>query len=124
MTTILFDLETDGLLDEVSKVHCLCLTYPHTEGDDVLSYHDHSDLPREGTLAEGLEKLRQATVLCGHNIAGFDLPVLRKLFDFDWDARSTTPSSGLGWCTATGASGTLHSWIVTCCRGALLALTP
>lgn len=85
MTTILFDLETDGLLDEVSKVHCLCLTYPHTDGDDVLSYHDHSDLPREGTLAEGLEKLRQATVLCGHNIAGFDLPVLRKLFEFDWD---------------------------------------
>lgn len=84
MTTILFDLETDGLLDEVSKVHCLCITYPHTEGDDVLSYHDNEELPRDGTLVEGLDKLRKAGVLCGHNIAGYDLPVLRKLFDFDW----------------------------------------
>lgn len=84
MSVILFDLETDGLLDEVSKVHCLCITYPHTEGDDVLSYHDDKELPRDGTLAEGLDKLREAGVLCGHNIAGYDLPVLRKLFDFDW----------------------------------------
>ena len=63
MTTILFDLETDGLLDEVSKVHCLCITYPHTEGDDVLRYHDDKDLPRDGTLAEGLDKLREARAL-------------------------------------------------------------
>ena len=66
---IIFDIETDGLLQDVTKVHCLVMQ--DTKSGKVFSYHGES-------LQEGLTILSQTPEIGGHNIIGFDLPVLKK----------------------------------------------
>lgn len=71
MQYTIFDIETNGLLDNVSKIHCL-------------SYQKFED----GTLTEknsitNYEEIKNfiqtQSILIGHNIIRYDLPVLKKL---------------------------------------------
>jgi DNA polymerase-1 len=71
-----WDCETNGLLPEVTNVWCLVITNADTK--ETFSYSDYdSELPN---LKEGLDKLHTANELIGHNIIGYDLAVLKKLF--------------------------------------------
>ena len=63
---MIFDCETDGLLDEATKVHVLA----YQSGDTVRYTHDYNEMRNI---------LTQATVLIGHDICRFDVPVLEKL---------------------------------------------
>jgi DNA polymerase-1 len=82
---LVFDIETDGLWPEVSKVYVLCTE--DTDTGEQLQYSDYdSDLP---PLQEGLEALKQAKILVGHNIIGYDLMVLKYLLEWE-PAESTT----------------------------------
>lgn len=64
-----FDIETDGI--EATKVHCVCVK-------DIDVGHTMRFGPQE--VEDALGKLGRAVVLIGHNISGYDLPVLRRLF--------------------------------------------
>ena len=81
MERILFDIETDGLLPELTKVHSLVLIDLDT--GDLVSCAD-----QEGyrSVDEGIDILYGAKLLVGHNIQGFDLPALHKTHQFDTDA--------------------------------------
>lgn len=81
MERILFDIETDGLLPELTKVHSLVLIDLDT--GDLVSCAD-----QEGyrSIDEGIDILYGAKLLVGHNIQGFDLPALHKTHQFDTDA--------------------------------------
>lgn len=81
MKRILFDIETDGLLDELTKVHSLVLIDLDT-GDMVSCADQKTYRP----IAEGIDLLYGAELLVGHNIQGFDLPALHKVYQFDTDA--------------------------------------
>ena len=72
---LIFDIETDGLIQDVTQIHCLSIYDTTTK--EILSYNDQS-LTR--TISEGLLFLQQADCIIGHNIIGFDLPVIHKLF--------------------------------------------
>lgn len=71
-----FDIETNGLLPAVSKCHSL-----------VLINHDtkelHSFSSKNGDIQHGLKMLSEASIVFGHNIIGYDIPVLKHLFP-DW----------------------------------------
>ena len=99
MIEVVFDVETDGLLNEATKVHLICLCDTSNAEREVRVYHDQSALASDGPLADGLAALRRANVLVGHNIQGFDLPVLRKLTGFETDAavRDTLILSRVLW---------------------------
>lgn len=77
----LFDLETNGLLDHPDlRIHCLVTVDLDTER--MYSYVPPEWVDRvdcEGTIEEGLEVLTRATRLHGHNIAGYDYPVIERL---------------------------------------------
>jgi len=73
---IVMDCETDGLYEEVSKVHCLVLRCMNT--DVVISCTNSA--PDRPTIEEGLALLANAERVYGHNIIDFDIPVLRKLY--------------------------------------------
>ena len=78
-TWYVFDIETDGLYDKASKVHCIVL-YDINSGD-FLSFDP-------GSIDSALEHLSRADVLIGHNICFYDIPVLKKLFpDVEINAR-------------------------------------
>ena len=68
-----FDLETDNLYDDVTKIHCLVLY--DINRDQTFTYGPDC-------IAAGLEHLATADVLIGHNILFFDVPVIRKLYPF------------------------------------------
>ena len=73
-----FDLETDGLFDKVSVIHCLVI-------HDVVSGKTFSYGPAD--INVGLDHLLMADVLIGHNILFYDLPVIKKLFP-QWETKA------------------------------------
>jgi DNA polymerase-1 len=67
-----FDIEANGLLDTVTKVHCICAV--DLETDNVYNFGPDQ-------LHEAKELLEKADFLVGHNIIGYDLPVVRQVLD-------------------------------------------
>lgn len=70
--TLYFDIECDGLIDEVTKVHCISLLY-----DDETAAHLYAG----PYVKVGLKKLEEYNgSIVGHNICAYDVPVLSKLY--------------------------------------------
>jgi DNA polymerase I-like protein with 3'-5' exonuclease and polymerase domains len=67
---LIFDLESDGLLDVVTRIHCIVIGELDT--DHIYEYGP-------AQIAAALAHLARADILIGHNIQSYDLPVLRKL---------------------------------------------
>lgn len=72
---LVFDLETNGLLNDVTCVHCLVIY--DSEADQVLVFNDQGS---EEPIVRGVQLLEEADVLCGHNVISYDIPVLEKLY--------------------------------------------
>lgn len=80
---LIFDLETDGFLCDVSVVHCLCIYDTETKETTVFNdqaFNRATDQPATQPIVRGVQFLEDADTVCGHNIIGYDLPVLRKLY--------------------------------------------
>lgn len=91
MQIALLDLETNGLLEEVSKVHVMAVRCLATGTLRVF---------REHQMSEGLSYLDTFDQLVGHNIIKYDLPVLAKLYGYKrhWShLRDTLVLSRLMW---------------------------
>ena len=72
---LVFDIETNGLLYDVSQIHCIS-TYD-TKEEKAYVYNNQDD--ETPSIRDGINQLMEADTLAGHNIIGYDLPVLRKL---------------------------------------------
>lgn len=72
---LIFDLETNGLLHDVDTVHCLSIF--DTETNQITTYNDHGD---KEPVVRGIQRLEDANCIIGHNIIGYDIPVINKLF--------------------------------------------
>ena len=68
MQKIFFDCETDGLLEELTTVHCIALAI---DDGEVQAFGPSQ-------LEEGVALLCGASLLISHNLIGFDLPALAK----------------------------------------------
>ncbi|AWB77269.1 TPA: DNA polymerase [Stenotrophomonas maltophilia] len=81
---LIFDLETDGLLETVTKIHCFHILDRVTKRayrfTDNATYHDGTPTPRDGTIADALALLDSTECVAGQNIIDYDLPVLEKLY--------------------------------------------
>jgi len=73
--SLIFDLETDGFLKDVSTVHCLAIHDLDTE--KTITYNDTGS---EEPVVRRIQRLQAAELVIGHNIIGYDLPVIRKLY--------------------------------------------
>ena len=73
MSRYIFDLETNGLLDEVTRIHCIVAANLTTRKLQKFS-------TEAGNIVEGLKLLAGAEELIGHNIMGYDLMVIKKLY--------------------------------------------
>lgn len=99
----IFDLETDGLLDTITKLHCIngydtdtASFYRFSEGvyTDPLTGVETDAYLCNGSLADGLEWLSTGD-LVAHNGHGFDYPALRLLYP-EWTPQGTLIDS-LAW---------------------------
>ena len=88
MARYIFDLETDGLLDTVSKIHSLVMI--NVDTGEMISCANHPG-PTDGRepVSFGLSFLNTAEEVIGHNIVGYDIPVLQKLGLWDSKAKLT-----------------------------------
>lgn len=79
MKRLVVDLETDGLLQECTKIHCLAITDIDSDYSELF-IHDGN-----GRIGQALDMLQQPDVtLIGHNIFMFDNEVFKKLYDIDF----------------------------------------
>jgi DNA polymerase I len=95
LKNVVFDIETDGLLPDLTRIHCLVLRDVDT--GFVMSFAD-----QEGYLpiAQGLIMLENAEVVYGHNSIGFDLPAILKVhreFKLTGQHRDTFIIAGMRW---------------------------
>jgi DNA polymerase-1 len=86
LTRLIADLECNGFLEAVTKIHCL-VTHDVATGE-VVRYNDqqgptvHPAFP----IKDALPKLLAADQVIGHNLIKFDYPVLQKIYpDFKPD---------------------------------------
>lgn len=101
--TLVFDIETDGLLDDVTKIHCIALKIGGTE-----ELYSGSQIPI------ALEKIqRWKGLVIGHNICSFDLPALKKLVpNFKLHSEATIIDTLLLGCILDPEAGilSLENW--------------
>ena len=71
---IIFDLESTGLLRQGSSIHCIVMRDGNNGGTSVF---DHRP---EQSIIQGIKELEQADVLIGHNIIGYDIPLIKEQF--------------------------------------------
>jgi hypothetical protein len=83
MKKIVFDVESDGFVNEATKAWCIS-TYDIMNKTSVTFSDNDSNCP---SISEGLKYIAKADELIGHNIIMYDIPLLEKLFNFKTDAR-------------------------------------
>jgi len=75
---LVFDCETNGLLHDVHEIHCIAIY--DSQKEETFVFNDRgSNCP---PITEALHWLSSADVIIGHNIIGYDIPVLRKTYSW------------------------------------------
>lgn len=77
--TLVFDIETNGLLNTVSMIHCI-VTQEVSTGEVKLYYGERE-------IYNGLLSLYHADCIIGHNIISYDIPAIRKFYP-KWNYKS------------------------------------
>lgn len=72
---LVFDIETDGLFHDVTKIHCIGIHDLDTNKTLVFN-----DVGSEQPITKGIQLLEDADNVIGHNIIGYDIPVIHKLY--------------------------------------------
>lgn len=80
--SLIFDIETDGLLEQTTKIHSLVIY--DTKENNLISCTDNKKWKTwhypYTTIAQGLQLLQEADEIAGHNIVKFDIPAIQKLY--------------------------------------------
>jgi DNA polymerase III alpha subunit (gram-positive type) len=85
-----FDIETDGLLDKLTKIHVL--SYQTSAMDEPRSIFDYDEM-RDFFLEYSLD---HTLALAGHNIVRFDVPAVEKVLGIKIRAK-LVDTLGLSW---------------------------
>lgn len=70
-----FDIETDGFLEAVTRIHCLVI-----KDLDKGTVHAFDNSTSGQRIEVGLRWLEKADLISGHNVIKYDLPVIQKLY--------------------------------------------
>jgi DNA polymerase I len=91
---LIIDLETNGFLDKLDKIHCIVCK--DIETNKVYIYNPNN-------IKDSLDLLNKAEILIGHNIVKFDYPVLQKVLGFEFKGKlfDTLLCSRLIWTNRT-----------------------
>jgi DNA polymerase I-like protein with 3'-5' exonuclease and polymerase domains len=80
MKSLIFDIEGDGLLHKLTTIWCIVAQDLDTK--EIYSFGPNS-------ILEGIEFLKNADRLIGHNILGYDLPAIDQLYGTNMTREST-----------------------------------
>ena len=85
---MILDLESNGLLNKASRIHCVALHYcdeniTEAYNDERIPSDDPKYLPMGNrSITTAITNIETADVIVGHNIIGFDLPLIKRLYPF------------------------------------------
>lgn len=65
-----FDIEADGFLEELTKIHCISVSWELSG----------AKLYTEMSIDKALERLETAECVVGHNIIDYDIPAIQKIY--------------------------------------------
>ena len=71
--SLIFDIETDGFVKKLTKIHCIVIQ--DTETKEISKYVTN--------IEQAITRLENANEIIGHNIIGFDIPAIKKIYDFN-----------------------------------------
>ena len=74
---IIFDIETNGLLHDLTRIHCL--VFHNTDEDRTYIFNDEGG---EEPIARGITLLEDNDCIVGHNIIGYDNCAIKKCYPF------------------------------------------
>lgn len=79
---VLFDLESNGLLDDVTEIHCLVTQDTETKEVRVFSSapETYGTEPLESGVSFLMEAQAKGKQIGGHNVIKYDIPVLQKIY--------------------------------------------
>lgn len=72
---LVFDIETNGLLKDVSTIHCLAI-----HDLDNKENYIFNDVGSQEPVVRGVQLLQDADCIIGHNVINYDCPVIHKIF--------------------------------------------
>ena len=75
---LVFDLETNGLLRDLTKIHCLAIY----DLDEATTHIYNDEGGSKEPLIRGITRLEEADTIIGHNVIGFDCPCIASLYPF------------------------------------------
>ena len=83
----MFDLESNGLLNNASRIHCIALQFCENNTTEVYNDEKYSvqakELPMGNrAITTAISHLEVADTVVGHNIIGYDLPLIKKLYPY------------------------------------------
>tara|TARA_Y100000114_G_C11751404_1_gene324500 strand:- start:337 stop:2106 length:1770 start_codon:yes stop_codon:yes gene_type:complete len=68
---LVFDIEADGLLDTLTKIHCIVIH--DLDSKELFSFGPDK-------IDEAITMLEKADVVIGHNVIGYDIPAIKKVY--------------------------------------------
>tara|TARA_B100000902_G_C27169566_1_gene843062 strand:+ start:181 stop:657 length:477 start_codon:yes stop_codon:yes gene_type:complete len=71
--SLIFDIETDGFIKKLTKIHCIVIQDSETK--EISKYVTN--------IEQAITRLENANEIIGHNIIGFDIPAIKKIYDFN-----------------------------------------
>lgn len=74
---LIFDIETDGLYNSVTQIHCVAIK--DLDNGETYVYNDQGN--RE-PIVRAVTMLEEAETIIGHNVIGYDIPVIQKFYGF------------------------------------------
>tara|TARA_R100000353_G_scaffold23922_1_gene20681 strand:- start:2122 stop:2706 length:585 start_codon:yes stop_codon:yes gene_type:complete len=86
--TVVMDLEADGLLLDATTIHCIVLYWVESDRTEV--YNDEPYAPNSKflpmasgrSITSAITELELAQTIIGHNIVGYDLPLIKRLYPY------------------------------------------
>ena len=88
--TLIFDIETNGLLSDLTKIHSLVIYDTETQKimnfagttpySGITHYSHQGEMKEYPSIYEGIRLLHYASEISGHNIVKFDIPAIQKIY--------------------------------------------
>ena len=83
---MIFDLEANGLVNDATRIHCVSLYWSDTDISETFNDEKYSEKAKElpmgsnYSITTALTQLEVADVLVGHNIIGYDIPLIKRIY--------------------------------------------
>ena len=93
LTTLIFDIETNGLLQSATRLHCVAVHFSDTDAvqtfndepygkDEPFDIKEDAPMASNYSITTALGYIECADVIIGHNIINYDIPVIKRIYNW------------------------------------------